>query len=151
METGRLVEISLEVETWVDDTINNERLPIAQGREADLLAAVREDLAAGRLGTRYLLQDGEMLSHCYLNVLRFTFAQPRPEVPGSDINGNLGPSYSTVSVALQTTATSTLSLLEELGYPDLLVTQLQRQHEYWQRYQEEKEDPAPWEEYRAVD
>ena len=77
---------------------------------------MQEDLSTGRLGIRYLLEDEERHTNCYYNDLSFTFY--------TDRTGNGDPEgrcYS-VTITLQTTASSTLQVLEELGCTDELRT-----------------------------
>lgn len=86
-----------------------------------LLEAVRADLAAGRLGRHYLLENRERLETCYYNDLVFTF-----RATGSrDDQAYASDGSYTISVTLQTTASETLALLEELGVSDALVTKAQ--------------------------
>ena len=81
-----------------------------------LLAAVQEDLSTGRLGIRYLLEDEERHTNCYYNDLSFTFYTDRTG------NGDPEGHYYSVTITLQTTASSTLQVLEELGCTDELRT-----------------------------
>lgn len=83
-----------------------------------LLAAVRSDLAAGRLGRHYLLENQERLETCYFNDLTFTF-----RATGEREGARYDPDTTyTVTITLQTTADDTLALLERLGVSDLLVS-----------------------------
>lgn len=81
-----------------------------------LYEAVRADLAAGRLGRHYLLEDQERMETCYYNDLTFTFYPTGAREEPWDRDA----SY-TVTITLQTTATETLRVLSELGAADRLV------------------------------
>ena len=78
-----------------------------------LLAAVEEDIAAGRLGRRYLLDSREKLENCYVNNLNFYF-----QTVSADGSGQNAAAVYDVYFTLQTTATSTIAALEELGLID---------------------------------
>lgn len=118
-EDFRLIGISLELldtETGEYDTY-----PVPTGYRDELMAAVRADMAAGRLGRRYLLEDEARLENCYYNDLRLEYSYT-----GS--NGNLyGDMGQTVT--LQTTAVETLEVLREAGVVDETHV-LQTQAEY---------------------
>ncbi len=101
-------------------TLPSESLP-------DLEAAVRADLAAGDLGRRWLLEDGEYLDGCYdaylyltyrladregSNSMEVTDAPAGTAVPYTEASGS---DYATVTIALQPGASRTLALLEELA------------------------------------
>lgn len=88
--------------------------------EADrnaLLAAVRSDLAAGRLGQRYLFDDKERNDTCYLADLKLSFFKTIKE---TDRYGEVWEHdwSTTVTIGLQATATDTIACLEELGLID---------------------------------
>lgn len=88
--------------------------------EADrnaLLAAVRSDLAAGRLGQRYLFDDKERNDTCYLADLKLSFFKTIKE---TDQYGEVWEHdwSTTVTIGLQITATDTIACLEELGLID---------------------------------
>ena len=78
-----------------------------------LLAAVEEDIAAGRLGRRYLLDSREKIENCYVNNLNFYF-----QTVSADSSGQNAAAVHDVYFTLQTTATSTIAALEELGLID---------------------------------
>ena len=94
----------------------------------DLEAAVKADLAAGDLGRRWLLEDGEYLDGCYFdaylyltyrladregsNSMEVTDAPAGAAVPYTEASGG---DYATVTIALQPGASRTLALLEELA------------------------------------
>ena len=104
-----------------DQTLPSESLP-------DLEAAVKADLAAGDLGRRWLLEDGEYLDGCYhdaylyltyrladregSNSMEVTDAPAGTAVPYTEASGG---DYATVTIALQPGASRTLALLEELA------------------------------------
>ena len=88
--------------------------------EADrnaLLAAVRSDMAAGRLGQRYLFDDKERNDTCYLADLKLSFFKTIKE---TDQYGEVWEHdwSTTVTIGLQITATDTIACLEELGLID---------------------------------
>ena len=85
-----------------------------------LLQAVRDDLAAGRLGRRFLLEGRERYQLCYYNDLTLSFYYPStadgPSAQPADV-----PSGSTlfeVTITPQSTASETIAALEELGLVD---------------------------------
>lgn len=135
-ENARLVDITLDVyaETgYTDVSVGNEEARTA------LLAAVKADMAAGRIGTRYLLDTAQRYENCYYNDLVFSFYEPPAspnKAPSSQVISS-GTSDQTVSegrdwtvrVTLQKTATETLKVLAELGYSSegQLVTWSERQ------------------------
>ena len=93
---------------------------LTEEESALLLQAVRNDIAAGRLGRRFLLEDRERYQLCYYNDLTLSFYFPNttdgPNTQPADV-----PSGSTlfeVTITLQTTATETIAALEELGLVD---------------------------------
>ena len=104
-----------------DQTLPSESLP-------DLEAAVKADLAAGDLGRRWLLEDGEYLDGCYFdaylyltyrladregsNTMDVSSAPAGTAVPYTEASGS---DYATVTIALQPGASRTLALLEELA------------------------------------
>ena len=104
-----------------DQTLPSESLP-------DLEEAIRADLAAGDLGRRWLLEDGEYLDGCYFdaylyltyrladregsNSMEVTDAPAGAAVSYTEASGG---DYATVTIALQPSASRTLALLEELA------------------------------------
>ena len=104
-----------------DQTLPSQALP-------DLEEAIRADLAAGDLGRRWLLEDGEYLDGCYFdaylyltyrladregsNSMEVTDAPAGTAVPYTEASGG---DYATVTIALQPGASRTLALLEELA------------------------------------
>ena len=83
-----------------------------------LLEAVRSDLAAGRLGRHYLMEDRERMETCYFNDLTFTFY---PTGARESAAPDRDTSY-VVTITLQTTASETLGVLEQLGASGVLVS-----------------------------
>lgn len=112
-----LADISLsnvydaQTQTYTDLNVDTEA-----ARDA-LLAAVRSDLAAGRLGQRYLFDDKERNDTCYLADLKLSFFKT---IKGTDRFGEVWEHdwSTTVTIGLQATATDTIACLEELGLID---------------------------------
>lgn len=112
-----LADISLsnvydaQTQTYVDLNVDTEA-----ARDA-LLAAVRSDMAAGRLGQRYLFDDKERNDTCCLADLKLSFFKT---VKDPDQYGQLWEHdwSTTVTIGLQITATDTIACLEELGLID---------------------------------
>ena len=110
-------------EASVDNVYNPETQSYSDvnvGSEADrnaLLAAVRSDLAAGRLGRRYLFDDQARSDNCYLADLELTFFKT---VPYTDSYGQVREHNwsTTVTIGLQSTAADTIACLEKLGLID---------------------------------
>ena len=110
-------------EASVDNVYNPETQSYSEvnvGSEADrnaLLAAVRSDLAAGRLGRRYLFDDQARSDTCYLADLELTFFKT---VPYTDSYGQVREHNwsTTVTIGLQSTAADTIACLEKLGLID---------------------------------
>ncbi len=117
----RLTSISLPV-------VNTERgeyetVPVpADWREA-VIQALKEDIADGSLGRRYLLEDLDRLEHCYYTDLELIYQYQSTDGRGQEVRTN---------VTLQTTAGRTLDVLRQAGVLDdthVLETQLQRNAE----------------------
>lgn len=97
----------------------------------ELEAAVRGDIAAGRLGVRYLMDDWERMNNCYLSdlCLNFRVTLTDKETSRSDI------SSTDVRIALEASAAETLKVLEKYGvvtdtvYPITHMEDRQRQAE----------------------
>lgn len=97
----------------------------------ELEAAVRGDIAAGRLGVRYLMDDWERMNNCYLSdlCLNFRVTLTDKETSRSDI------SSTDVRIALEASAAETLKVLEKYGvitdtvYPITHMEDRQRQQE----------------------
>lgn len=100
-----------QTQTYTDLNVDTEA-----ARDA-LLAAVRSDLAAGRLGQRYLFDDKERNDTCYLADLKLSFFKT---IKGTDRFGEVWEHdwSTTVTIGLQATATDTIACLEELGLID---------------------------------
>ncbi len=110
---ARLVDATITMNPY---SKNEGDLPTSvEGEEARdaLLAAVKADMAAGRLGRRYLFEDAERYTNCYYNDLTFSFYRP-----GSDDDDILRQRDWQVTVTLQASATETLKVLRDLGYTD---------------------------------
>lgn len=129
---AELVEVSIDS---VFDTAAATYNSVTADNEADreaLLAAVKADLAAGRIGKRFLFEDAERRSTCYTANLRLIFYR------SSTVLDEDGKPYDRswddrVEISLQTTATETLKCLTELGLIDdahILVTHDQDVSEY---------------------
>lgn len=112
-----LADISLsnvydaQTQTYIDLNVDTEA-----ARDA-LLAAVRSDMAAGRLGQRYLFDDKERNDTCCLADLKLSFFKTIKET------NQYGEVWehdwsTTVTIGLQSTATDTIACLEELGLID---------------------------------
>ncbi len=111
----RLVDVSMNTYPSESDGEDTVSLGESDAQREALLAAVKADMAAGRIGTRYLMETAARYTNCYYNDLRFTFLNP----PVSITSGNSTKSENyEVTVTLQTTATETLKVLAELGYTD---------------------------------
>lgn len=89
-------------------------LTAAQART--LWAAFQEDLEAGRIGRRYLLDDRDREANCYYTDITLSLAWPTVEQDGAR-----GTASTDVTFTIQTTSTSTLKALEELGLRDRLL------------------------------
>ena len=124
-ETARLVAGDLNVfnaETW-----EVERVTVPAGGLEELYAAVRSDIAAGRLGVRYLIENRERMENCYYNDLTLGFYDPRNGDPYAAAEEKYGPRATLsvedltnrqVTITLQASATETLAVLEKLGVVD---------------------------------
>lgn len=125
-EGDRLVAAEVSGVFSGDQTLS-ENLTLPSQALDDLEAAVRADLAAGDLGRRWLLEDGEYLDGCYDAYLYLTYrladregsssmevtdAPAGAAVPYTEASGG---DYATVTIALQPGASRTLALLEELA------------------------------------
>lgn len=89
-------------------------LTAAQART--LWTAFQEDLEAGRIGRRYLLDDRDREANCYYTDITLSLAWPAVGQDGTRSTGS-----SDVTFTIQTTSTSTLKALEELGLRDRLL------------------------------
>lgn len=116
-ESTVTIEVDSESYALVDTAApGQESTPVLTADQARLLwAAVREDLEAGRIGRRYLLDNAQRRENCYYSDVYLTLAYTETDDDGRRHTGTL-----TVSVTIQTTSTSTLKVLEELGYRERL-------------------------------
>lgn len=123
-DQARLVDATLAHLTWDQEkqTFVESHIPIEAKEE--LLAAVKADLDAGRLGRRWLLQTADYYDTNYRNVLEFTFDWR--ESP----NG-AGPTAQTsqvVKIRLQKGAAETMKVLEKYELTGNLETCAQFSH-----------------------
>ena len=142
-EGDRLVAAEVSCVYGADGELLPTNLTLPSESLAELEAAIRADLAAGDLGRRWLLADGEMLENCYSAQLYLTYrvAEDAPmsqEMPATDtavvpsvsVEDRGDAYYATVTITLQTSASRTLALLEELadiGADQGLTLRTQRQ------------------------
>lgn len=119
---GSLPENAVLMETSLDRVYEKEtrqytELTVADDQaRAALFAAVKADLAAGRLGRRFLFDDRERNELCYLSDLTFTFYQLKGEKPAGGKEDAIWAD--SITVSLESTASSTLRCLRELGLLD---------------------------------
>lgn len=114
-----LVESSLRVYDvdageWTDVTVSDD------DDRAALLEAVRADIAAGRIGRRFLFADMERYETCYTTDIRFHFYKSLQQNDGKQAGTETAEASwsATIRISLQTTATDTLSCLKRLGILD---------------------------------
>ena len=127
-----LIEITLS--NYILDSEDGPR-SVAVSREAyaRVYDAVMADLEEGNLGRRYLMDDEERMNNCFVNDLKFTFYERRPEEVNYGFTNTVTEVIAetrTVTVTLQTTAQHTLAALREAGVltgPVNLFTQAQRE------------------------
>ena len=114
---GNLVEASLQSVYDAGQQTYTDLDVLTEADRNALLAAVRSDLAAGRLGQRYLFDDKARNDTCSLADTELTFFKT---VTDTDQYGQLREHdwSTTVTIGLQTTATDTIACLEELGLID---------------------------------
>lgn len=143
IEVGTTDQIARERGKEPSTTVSgNANAILLSGDEAELLyQAVREDMEAGRLEKQWLLQNEASLKTNYINTIYFTFRgdyntdnlyagdwYEKKDQKGSNLV------YYEVSVTMQSTASSTLAVLEQLD----LVDQIKLISEYdwqWNEYQ----------------
>ena len=113
--SGSMNRYEMVTEAGTDDQYLNGAGRTFTKEEAQLLYdAMKEDVAAGRLGKKWLLQDEEYYEIEYHNDINLTFYGPFDrDRDGKPINTTWD-----VSLPLQTTATSTLAVLGQLGLVD---------------------------------
>ena len=144
LDDWRLVDISLD--SAVGDGregYGKEAVSVPTEWRDRLMEAVRSDLAAGRLGVRYLLDDMDRMENCYYNDLQFSFHK--------DSSNQLERGGTSVTVTLQKTATDTMRVLEDMGLLDEvdLMTRAEVQASYWQIQQSHTEQAAERDTVRA--
>ena len=98
------------------------------GDQAKVLwTAIQEDMDAGRIGRRYLLDDAERQKNCYVTDIQLTFLTERDKkeatVATAEADGQFTATVSNsdtrdVTFTPQITSTATLAALEELGLLD---------------------------------
>lgn len=115
LEGTQPVEVNLDVyhteaERWTQVSIEGE------DNRAALLAAVKSDLAAGRIGIRFLFEDLDRYETCYTSNLHFELFEYSPEYTG-DPYRDAARSWG-LEISLQTTASDTLACLTRLGVLD---------------------------------
>lgn len=119
-KNARLVDVTLPVHL-AEGGYETHSIEGEANRDA-LWAAVRADMAAGRIGKRYLLDTVERYENCYYNDLTFHFYEST--ATHSEVESEYGAPYPaaatygdrSVSITIQSTATETLKVLAELGY-----------------------------------
>ena len=115
---GTLRLTGIELEVWNTEKGEYETYPVPVGWREEVLQALKDDIAHGDLGRRYLLEDLERLENCYYTDLRINYEWSDPEMGDTSIR-----------ITLQTTSVETLDTLREAGILDdthVLGTQLQR-------------------------
>ena len=88
------------------------------GWREEVIQALKDDIAHGDLGRRYLMDDEDRLENCYYTDLELTYQWDDPE-----------RGESRVRITLQTTSVETLDTLREAGILDsthILETQFNR-------------------------
>lgn len=128
--TAGLMVYDTEAGAWEDVSIGDD------DDRAALLAAVRSDLEAGRIGIRFLFDDMERYETCYTSNLDFTLFKDFPE--DAHLLGNFN-----LSISLQTTAADTLACLTRLGILDethVLLTHVENAAREAALAEEETED-----------
>ena len=109
------------------ETGEYDNYPVPAGFREDLVAAIKADIQAGRLGQRYLLDDEARLTNCYVNDLFIEYA-PVDRENSAEYEGD---GY---SITLQVSAVETLECLREAGVLDethILETQAEHQQTEW--------------------
>ena len=114
--TMYLAGISLNV--YNTETGEYESSPVPVGWRPEVVQALKDDIAHGNLGRRYLLEDLERLENCYYTDLELTYKYYAPEKGETQVR-----------ITLQTTSVETLDALREAGILDdthILETQFDR-------------------------
>ena len=115
---GSLRLTGIELEVWNTEQNEYETYPVPVGWREELLQALKDDIAHGDLGRRYLLEDLERLENCYYTDLRISYEWSEAEKGGTSAR-----------ITLQTTSVETLDTLREAGILDdthILETQFDR-------------------------
>ena len=115
---GTLRLTGIELEVWNTEQNEYETYPVPVGWREELLQALKDDIAHGDLGRRYLLEDLERLENCYYTDLRISYEWSEAEKGGTSAR-----------ITLQTTSVETLDTLREAGILDdthILETQFDR-------------------------
>lgn len=122
-ENTKLVTADIQVYNTETGEYEQAEIPDA-GLEA-LLAAVKSDLLAGRLGQRFLLDDAERMNSCYQSDINFGFFDLE-DSKNMDVTAAKGSDSSRVTITPLVTAADTLAELRALGVLDethVLLTQ----------------------------
>ncbi|MGN8967146.1 ABC-2 transporter permease [Intestinimonas sp. HCP28S3_D6] len=116
----RLTGISLDV--YNTETGAYAAYPVPVGWREEVIQALKDDIAHGDLGRRYLMDDMDRMENCYYTDLELTYQWDDP-ARGDE----------RVRITLQTTSVETLDTLREAGILDsthILETQLS--HNTWE-------------------
>ena len=97
------------------DTDRSTSYVLTTDQARQLWAAVWEDLQAGRIGRRYLLDNAQRQENCYYTDIYLSLAYTQVDEEGRRISRT-----TTVSITVQASADATLKTLEELGLKDRL-------------------------------
>ena len=105
--------------------------------------AIHADIAAGRLGVRYLMSDWERMNNCYLSDLCLSF-RVNLRFESSEQNHI---SSTDVRIALEASATETLKVLEDCG----VITDTVYPVTHMEDHQRQAEEPYPGPNTEAVE
>lgn len=114
--TLRLTGISLDV--YNTETGEYAAYPVPVGWREEVIQALKDDIAHGDLGRRYLMDDVDRLENCYYTDLELTYQWADSEMGDARVR-----------ITLQTTSVETLDTLREAGILDsthILETQFSR-------------------------
>lgn len=114
--TLRLTGISLDV--YNTETGEYAAYPVPVGWREEVIQALKDDIAHGDLGRRYLMDDVDRLENCYYTDLELTYQWADSEMGDARVR-----------ITLQTTSVETLETLREAGILDsthILETQFSR-------------------------
>lgn len=95
-----------------------ETVTLAAEEAALLRDAVKSDLAAGRLGQRFLMNDEARMNTCYANDISFYFLNKDSMDAAAEKDITVKEASSVTTVTVLTTATDTIAALEKLGVLD---------------------------------